>query len=285
MTDKAVSALTSLTGATTATGDLLYIVDISEAAAADRSKKITLGNLFVSVPAGAEATPSIAAQGDQNTGIYFPAADTVAISTGGTRQVSVDANGRLLIGTTSSSVYFNSTQTYIASAVLKTNVSNEITDLVLINGNNDFGSTLDFARTNTSSNDVRFGLIGGTPTSNTAGSEAGYIYFSTKGTADTNVVERTRITSGGYFKASNAGTYQNAAAAYHELRQNASDWIGYFVNTNATPYGIQFGHITDANSTGSPFFQCTAGAALGTLRAEIRWWSCQLLCQQRKPCL
>jgi hypothetical protein len=85
-----------------------------------------------------------------------------------------------------------------------------------------------------------------------------------------NGTERARITSGGYFKASDAGTYQNAAAAYHELRQTASDWIGYFVNTNATPYGIQFGHITDANSTGSPFFQCTAGAALGTLRAEIR---------------
>jgi hypothetical protein len=86
----------------------------------------------------------------------------------------------------------------------------------------------------------------------------------------TGATERARITSGGYFKASDAGTYQNASAAYHELRQTASDWIGYFVNTNATPYGIQFGHITDANSTGSPFFQCTAGAALGTLRAEIR---------------
>jgi hypothetical protein len=101
MTDKAVSALTSLTGANTATGDLLYIVDISEASAADRSKKITIQELFDSVPAGAEATPAIAAQGDQNTGIYFPAADTVAISTGGTRRAGVDASGNLLVGTTS----------------------------------------------------------------------------------------------------------------------------------------------------------------------------------------
>jgi hypothetical protein len=116
-----------------------------------------------------------------------------------TTAMTLDASGRLLIGTTSSTVYYNSTQTYTASAVLKTNVSNEITDLVLINGNNDFGSTLDFARTNTSSNDVRFGLIGGVPTSNTAGSEAGYVYFATKGTADTNVVERARITSNGEF--------------------------------------------------------------------------------------
>lgn len=74
MTDKAVSALTSLTGANTATGDLLYIVDISEAAAADRSKKITaqeLQNYLKKFPATigvGGATP--AASG---AGISFPA--------------------------------------------------------------------------------------------------------------------------------------------------------------------------------------------------------------------
>lgn len=74
MTDKAVSALTSLTGANTATGDLLYIVDISEAAAADRSKKITaeeLQNYVKKFPATigvGGATP--AASG---AGISFPA--------------------------------------------------------------------------------------------------------------------------------------------------------------------------------------------------------------------
>lgn len=74
MTDKAVSALTSLTGANTATGDLLYIVDISEAAAADRSKKITaeeLQNYMKKFPATigvGGATP--AASG---AGISFPA--------------------------------------------------------------------------------------------------------------------------------------------------------------------------------------------------------------------
>jgi hypothetical protein len=45
MTDKAVSALTSLTGANAASGDLLYIVDINESIAADKSKKITLTQL------------------------------------------------------------------------------------------------------------------------------------------------------------------------------------------------------------------------------------------------
>jgi hypothetical protein len=93
MTDKAVSALTSLTGANTATGDLVYIVDISEAAAADRSKKITLQELFLGIPAGAVATPSIAAQGDQNTGIWFPAADTIAASTGGIERARITSGG------------------------------------------------------------------------------------------------------------------------------------------------------------------------------------------------
>jgi hypothetical protein len=74
MTDKAVSALTSLTGANTATGDLVYIVDISEASAADRSKKITaeeLQNYMKKFPATigvGGATP--AASG---AGITFPA--------------------------------------------------------------------------------------------------------------------------------------------------------------------------------------------------------------------
>lgn len=83
MTDKAVSQLTALTGANTATGDLLYIVDISEAAAADRSKKITaqeLQNYLKTFPATigvGGATP--AASG---AGISFPA----------TASLSSDAN-------------------------------------------------------------------------------------------------------------------------------------------------------------------------------------------------
>jgi hypothetical protein len=166
---------------------------------------VTSGKSYTIVTAGGTNYTSFGAA-NNNVGTAFTATSSgtgnggaVSENISFTQAMTLDASGRLLIGTTSSTVYYNSTQTYTASAVLKTNVSNEITDLVLINGNNDFGSTLDFARTNTSSNDVRFGLIGGVPTSNTAGSEAGYVYFATKGTADTNVVERARITSNGEF--------------------------------------------------------------------------------------
>ena len=49
-----------------------------------------------SVAAGTAASPSITVTGDTNTGIYFPAADTVGISTGGTLRVSVDSSGSLV---------------------------------------------------------------------------------------------------------------------------------------------------------------------------------------------
>jgi hypothetical protein len=50
--------------------------------------------------AGSAAAPGLFFSGD-NTGIYSPGADQVAIATGGTQQVTVDANGRLGIGTSS----------------------------------------------------------------------------------------------------------------------------------------------------------------------------------------
>ena len=93
MANRKISDLTALT--TPSTDDLLPIVDISEAAAADKNKKITIGELFASIPAGTAAAPSIAFEGDSNTGIYSPGADQVAIATGGTSRIVVDASGQV----------------------------------------------------------------------------------------------------------------------------------------------------------------------------------------------
>jgi hypothetical protein len=73
------------------------------------------------VNAGAVGTPTIAPTGDLNTGIYFPAADTIAFVEGGVESGRFDSNGNLLIGTTtntnSSRVVANGTISETVSSV------------------------------------------------------------------------------------------------------------------------------------------------------------------------
>ena len=50
MADRKITDLTALAAGSQATGDLLTIVDVSESAAADKNKKITMENLFKGIP-------------------------------------------------------------------------------------------------------------------------------------------------------------------------------------------------------------------------------------------
>lgn len=109
MADKKITQLTALTGATTAADDPLVIVDLS----ANETKKIDTSELFKAVPAGTVGAPSIAAQGDQNTGIYFPAADTLSFVKGGVEAMRIDSAGNVLA--TTSNLYLNANGTYLYS--------------------------------------------------------------------------------------------------------------------------------------------------------------------------
>lgn len=92
----ATTKITELSAHTSpATTDVLPIVDVSE----DSTKKIEVTELFKGVGDGTVAAPAIAFAGDSDTGIYRPDADEIAISAGGTNQVTVDSDGVKILDT------------------------------------------------------------------------------------------------------------------------------------------------------------------------------------------
>jgi hypothetical protein len=54
------------------------------------------------VQAGTVSAPAITTTGDTNTGIFFPAADTIAFSEGGSEAMRIDSSGNLGLGVTPS---------------------------------------------------------------------------------------------------------------------------------------------------------------------------------------
>ena len=61
----------------------------------------TLGATGVATfSAGTAALPALTTTGDTNTGIFFPAADTIAIAKGGVEAMRIDSSGNFLINTT-----------------------------------------------------------------------------------------------------------------------------------------------------------------------------------------
>jgi len=57
------------------------------------------------VQAGTVSAPAITTSGDTNTGIFFPAADTIAFSEGGVESMRIDSVGNVGIGGTNSGLY------------------------------------------------------------------------------------------------------------------------------------------------------------------------------------
>jgi hypothetical protein len=50
---------------------------------------------IITIPAGSAAAPVITTTGDTNTGMFFPAADTIAFTEGGTEAMRIDSSGNV----------------------------------------------------------------------------------------------------------------------------------------------------------------------------------------------
>jgi hypothetical protein len=99
----ATSGTSVVLGAGAALNDELVIVAFKSFVTADMVPASTGGTYAGAVrfAAGSASVPSISVSGDTNTGIFYPAADTVAIGTGGTEALRVNSAQNVGIGTTS----------------------------------------------------------------------------------------------------------------------------------------------------------------------------------------
>jgi hypothetical protein len=60
--------------------------------------------------------------------------------------------------------------------------------------------------------------------------------FSTTADGASSPTERARITNGGWFKISNTGSYNNAAAAFHEARSDQNNVVWKVTNSSGSGY-------------------------------------------------
>jgi hypothetical protein len=61
--------------------------------------------------AGTAALPALTTSGDTNTGIFFPAADTIAFTEGGSEVMRLDSSGNFLVNTTNTTLFSATTGT------------------------------------------------------------------------------------------------------------------------------------------------------------------------------
>jgi len=76
--------------------------------------------------------------------------------------------------------------------------------------------------------------------------------------------ERMRITSGGYLKQSNTGSYGSATSSSNEFNSNVADWTVVLRNTQASnPYGFYTEYVnTSPNNAANEFIYCRDSSAV-----------------------
>jgi hypothetical protein len=91
------------------TGDIVDIIAFKSFTVADALSAVSGGTVngavtitgVTTVQAGTVSAPAITTTGDTNTGIFFPAADTIAFAEGGVESMRIDSSGNVGIGTSS----------------------------------------------------------------------------------------------------------------------------------------------------------------------------------------
>jgi hypothetical protein len=173
----------------------------------------------LAVTAGTTALPGIAISGDTNTGIYSPGADQLAISTGGTGRLFVDASGRVGVGGASAGPLL------LANGTPGTSTT---ANLLSIRNGSSFSASniaqIDFWCSNSFGGNEAIAAIRAL-NPNAAGNNGGALVFATSlnGTA-TTPSERVRITNDGLVGIGITPTYQLQVSTDSAGKPSTSTW-------------------------------------------------------------
>ncbi len=220
------------------------------------------------VQAGTVSLPAITTTGDTNTGIFFPAADTIAFSEGGVESLRIDSSGNVGIGTstaTDGGVTITTNQTRDGSVNAKLALQST--------GSNNYPFLLFSGCSST----TRYGgIIQTTSTSgNTAASNAASIQFpmdsatachmsfwTNANIGTSNLAERMRITSGGEVCIGTTNSSGTAGIGAKILSTN-----GGFTFAQVTDKSVNADHLAyNYYSTGAAAYRFYVGAG-GTVYA------------------
>ena len=317
MADRKITDLTALAAGSQATGDLLTIVDVSESAAADKNKKITTENFFKGIPGdvgigvsspqhilhlhkadsganylqitnsttGSTSTDGclVGVNAVEDVILWQREDNNIQFGTNDAERMRVDNDGRLLIGTSSTTGNQNDADLLVTGSTQG--------ELYLSRGSTpgNSGAGLGFIKF-TGNNGVDAAEItcfsdGGTWTNGS--SHPTSLRFTTTANGASSTTERARIDRAGRLLIGTTSS-RSFATPVHKLQVEDADGagsgritIGTNNNTGAAGPGIYFfrsrgaalGSNTLVNgddTLGSLFFQGADGNDVASRAAEIR---------------
>ena len=226
-------------------------------------------------PPGTEALPGLHVQGDVDTGLYAPAANTLAISTGGSERLRVDNDGRLLIGTTTARGDFYNASTVFPFVQVQGTGNERIVSITAVDTGSASGGSLVLAKSRSTGNTIvqngdSLGAIqfqgadgseivdgaqikvqvDGTPD---ADSMPGRLVFSTTADGEATTTERVRIDSLGRVLINTSTSVSSSTA--HKLQ--VADSVGGYLNLARSATSVSnnsiLGRIGGYSNAGSSY--------------------------------